>query len=137
MPERILAMCSGVFFSGHVLLPSRSTRLTMSQWSALAPALPTQVSLAMMLPQNTTSVGSLTALVGYSAFSHQSHFLLRVTGLRHSSSVSKSSSRSTSGRTDPVLAPRGALPAPMAMKVAPERVTKKSEVHCPGPACSP
>ena len=41
---------------------------TMSQESAISPALTTQQSLAMMFPQKMTSVGSEMDLVGYSAF---------------------------------------------------------------------
>ena len=137
MLARMRSMFSGVFFSGQVLLPSLSTMFTTSQWSARAPALATQVSLAMMLPQNTIRVSSLTERVGKSAFSHQSHFLSSTAGFLQSSSVSKSSTSSTSGRTASFLDPRGALPAPTPMNDAPPLVTKCRDVHWPGFICSP
>ena len=135
--ERILSIRSSEFFSGHVDFPLLSRMFTISQWSAFSPALFTQQSGAMILPQNTTSMSSLTDLVGNSAPSNHSHFFFRVSGLRQSWSVSKSSTRIVSGRTASFLVPRGDSSAPIALNVAPFVRLNSSIVHFPYSRRSP
>ena len=131
IPARTVLICSSVFFAGQVDFPLLSRMLTISQLFAIAPARAIQQSLAMILPHQSIRVGSEIERVGQSAPSNQSHFFLRVSGLRQSSSVSQSSRQMTSGRTASFLAPRGALPAPSATNLAPQRHVKSVSVHCP------
>ena len=137
IPLSVLSIISSLFLAGHVLLPSLSLMFMISQLLASSPARLTQQSLAMMLPHHITRVGSLMERVGYKASLNQSHFFLSVSGLRQSSSVSKSSAMSTSGRIASLRLPRGADPAPRARNLAPERVVKSRSVHDPKFICSP
>ena len=135
--DSVRSINSSVFFSGQVERPFLSRMFTMSQWSAMSPARTTQQSLAMMFPQKMTSVGSEIDRVGYRAFSHQSHRFCIVSGFLVSSSVSKSSTSSTSGRMASLREPRGDCPAPIARNATPPLVTNSSSVHEPGVSCLP
>ena len=135
--DSVRSMSSSEFFSGHVEKPFLSRMFTMSQESAISPALTTQQSLAMMFPQKMTSVGSEMERVGYSAFSHQSQRFWMMSGFLVSSSVSKSSTSSTSGRMASLREPRGDCPAPSARNETFPLVVNSSSVHEPGISCLP
>ena len=135
--ESTRSISSSVFLAAHVLRPFLSRMFTMSQWSAFAPARFTQQSKAIRLPQNTTSKSLDMLRVGNAAPSNQSHFLFRMSGLRQSSSVSKSSTRMQSGRTASFRVPRGLSPAPNALKAAPLASENSLSVHEPNSLRSP
>ena len=135
--ERMKSISSSVFFSGHVDLPFLSRMFTISILLATLPARTIQQSLAMMLPLKTILTLPDTDTVGISACSIQSHFWLILSGLRHSSSVSISSTRIASGRFASLRVPRGDCPAPMALNEHPHLAINSPTSQCPGLTCSP